>query len=749
MYGLWHPLRQGVTPEPQSKVRLTVLMRQQLQRWVKFFHHTSGVSALRCLPKQISGLHESSTGSDVVFTATSDAATDGTEAGLGGYMHGLWWSYKCTAKEAKIPIAILEFIAALVTFFTFAPLLGDTASKHYLHLRIDALSSPQVLAEDKAHADTMQELHLLASSTELWPHWAARLIVSHLHGIGNEFSDAASRADFDRLHRLTAQVKASAKQQEPAVVLSAFIVVAVRHQALEKQRLNTPTNKRHLSLEEQGLAVSQAQNPDSASFDTLSANKRPLNLEEQGLAVSQAQNPDSASFVKGKRRQLSLGICGILLQTHLGRTHQVKPQRSKHRALRLEPHKHQQSPQRALSVCSALLAQGFVKECRKRHTKSPNSKINTLELMHAKNVAVAPRQQTKPASPTKVHATTLVHQPVIKPPAPFVARRVHSHYSPQAKDLTNMRQRLNEVRFNGRNRKTVGLESGHWKKWVKFCLETGISEWRDDLEANSGRDQVGYQEEIDICSAFVVTVLAGMKEGGRGRPAPLPSSAMNVLRGVRRIHKSQTPKIHMVPVAEVSDTLLGLVESYKQQHGYKMLLPRRKEPWRRPWVVRISKLRHSRHLTLAGRRVDASLFWCSWFAMWDVLCQTGFRKAEVSVPSSGCFNPQEHLTRASLMWRIKGVEVADPPSSLLKSAGEGDCAILIPACSKTDRFGVIWGNKPIYLPIRFNADYCAALSLMKLELRFPAHNKDRLLLPLFQSMPGQPFTCHQLTIRFD
>ena len=365
--------------------------------------------------------------------------------------------------------------------------------------------------------------------------------------------------------------------------------------------------------------------------------------------------------------------------------------------------------------------------------------------MHAKNVAVAPRQQTKPASPTKVHATTLVHQPVIKPPAPFVARRVHSHYSPQAKDLTNMRQRLNEARFNGRNRKTVGLESGHWKKWVKFCLETGISEWRDDLEANSGRDQVGYQEEIDICSAFVVTVLAGMKEGGRGRHAPLPSSAMNVLRGVRRNHKSQTPKIHMVPVAEVSDTLLGLVESYKQQHGYKMLLPRRKEPWRRPWVVRISKLRHSQHLTLAGRRVDTSLFWCSWFAMWDVLCQTGFRKAEVSVPSSGCFNPQEHLTRASLMWRIKGVEVADPPSSLLKSAGEGDCAILIPACSKTDRFGVIWGNKPIYLPIRFNADYCAALSLMKLELRFPAHNKDRLLLPLFQSMPGQPFTCHQLT----
>jgi hypothetical protein len=223
--------------------------------------------------------------------------------------------------EAKIPIAILEFVAALVTFFTFASLLGDATSKHYLHLRIDALSLPQVLAEDRAHADAMQELRLLASSTELWSHWATRLIVSHLHGVGNEFSDAASRADFDSLHRLAAQVKASAKQQEPAVVLSAFLVVALRHQSPEKQQLSTP-----------------------------STDERPLSLEEQGLAVSQAQNPDSASFVKDKHRQLSSGVCGVLLQTHLVRAHRIKPQHSKHHASRLKPQEHQQSPQWAPST---------------------------------------------------------------------------------------------------------------------------------------------------------------------------------------------------------------------------------------------------------------------------------------------------------------------------------------------------------------------------------------------------------------
>jgi hypothetical protein len=49
------------------------------------------------------------------------------------------------------------------------------------------------------------------------------------------------------------------------------------------------------------------------------------------------------------------------------------------------------------------------------------------------------------------------------------------------------------------------------------------------------------------------------------------------------------------------------------------------------------------------------------------------------------------------------------------------------------------------LPIRFGADYCAALSLMQLETRFPLHGRTRARQPLFQMGAGKPFTFYCLS----
>ena len=62
--------------------------------------------------------------------------------------------------------------------------------------------------------------------------------------------------------------------------------------------------------------------------------------------------------------------------------------------------------------------------------------------------------------------------------------------------------------------------------------------------------------------------------------------------------------------------------------------------------------------------------------------------------------PSDHLTRASLMWSIRGAIVASPSQQQLDNLVETDYAILLPPPSKTDAFGVIWGDKPIYLPVR-------------------------------------------------
>ena len=135
-------------------------------------------------------------------------------------------------------IVVLEFIAALVTFFTFVLLLGDPAvTKHRFHRRIDALNSPQVLANDCAHAAVLEALHLAVNNTKLWQQWTPHVIDSHLHGIGNEFADAASRSDMERLARLAAQVKASPTERQPGHMLAALLAIAIR--ILSEEEMHT------------------------------------------------------------------------------------------------------------------------------------------------------------------------------------------------------------------------------------------------------------------------------------------------------------------------------------------------------------------------------------------------------------------------------------------------------------------------------------------------------------------------------
>jgi hypothetical protein len=711
MYGLWHPFRQKTTPEPDTIIRPTVLMRKQLNRWLTFLRSNAGVSALKAIPKSVAVRASNGISLGTVFTATSDAATDKVTAGLGAWCHGLWWSYKCSAAEALIPIVVLEFIAALVTFFTFAPLLGDpAATKHKFHLRIDALSSPQVLADDCAHAAVLEALHLAVSCTKLWQQWAPHMVVSHLHGIGNEFADAASRADLERLARLAAQVKASPKEKQPGPMLAALLATATRT----------------LSEEEMHISETQANNATKASHamhNGASPQPRPLTTTEMDLALGQANTPTSASYVG-----FSSVACSILLgepgAARMNRAPPTKPQRKPV----LAKHAYDLKQARGLSACAVLLHQQLHQPAAVHSASQPTP---------------SPKARNAHWRPQKCQPSC--HAPVTRDGNWSSSSRFKPEYSLKPKQLSYIRYKLNKVRTLGRNKRTVKGERGHWAKWLKFCMEHSIDPWRDDADANSGRDQAGYQEEIDIICAFVQQVLSEMREGGRGRPAPLPSSAMNVFRGIRRVHAKQSPPIYMIPTKAVNDTLAGLNEQYKQRYGFRMLLPRRKEPWRRKWVTAISKARHNTSLKLAGRQVDQSLFFTSWFALWDTLCQTGFRKAEIAVAREGDFAWHEHLTRASLLWRIKGVTHADPSEALLRTAGESDCAILTPACSKTDSHGVIWGDKPIYLPIRFGADYCAALSLMQLETRFPLHGRTRARQPLFQMGAGKPFTFYCLS----
>lgn len=119
----------------------------------------------------------------------------------------------------------------------------------------------------------------------------------------------------------------------------------------------------------------------------------------------------------------------------------------------------------------------------------------------------------------------------------------------------------------GFNARTTKVDRGHWKKWKKFALLRGLRLWRDDVDANGGRDREGYQREVDILAAFTLDCCRTLKSN-RGRPQALPQSAANVTRGLRRIHKRRSPPIEMVPMAAVMPVLKSVTKKYMRKYGY-------------------------------------------------------------------------------------------------------------------------------------------------------------------------------------
>ena len=57
------------------------------------------------------------------------------------------------------------------------------------------------------------------------------------------------------------------------------------------------------------------------------------------------------------------------------------------------------------------------------------------------------------------------------------------------------------------------------------------------------------------------------------------------------------------------------------------------------------------------------------------------------------------MARSHLKWEIGDVVHVDPDADTLARLATGDHAILIPATSKNDAFGMTFGDKPMYFPV--------------------------------------------------
>ena len=119
--------------------------------------------------------------------------------------------------------------------------------------------------------------------------------------------------------------------------------------------------------------------------------------------------------------------------------------------------------------------------------------------------------------------------------------------------------------------------------------------------------------------------------------------------------------------------------------------------------------------------ISTALLWVSWFALLTTLAQSGCRKSdsalsEVAVFTMVSWHKHTHVTRANLRWFIGGVAVPGPMVQQLRSLTDHEYALIIPPPRKADRVGIVWGDKLMFFPVRFNAPYCAALQPRCLDL---------------------------------
>ena len=287
---------------------------------------------------------------------------------------------------------------------------------------------------------------------------------------------------------------------------------------------------------------------------------------------------------------------------------------------------------------------------------------------------------------------------------------------------------LDETNADG----TIKLEASNMKAWVAFCDRhmTAVVRRRRWTEGSAEHNN----EKFVVASAFLFIYSRMQPRPGSKHP-PRPSSAVNVLRGIKRFHLRLG--LQFPDLSEVVKLANGLTRAYVQKNCPDGLLPKRAEPILPAEIAGIRELGEGTPLS-TWQFAARSLQGISFRAAVETLAQTGFRGAEVALATGNVFG-RSCINRSSIIWRIGGRDVTDPSDEQLDNLGPGDFVLIIPPPSKCDQFGVAWGNSPIYL--RWTHGKGAAYWLQQLEQAWRVRGDDsRANTPLFVDDAKKPLT---------
>jgi hypothetical protein len=739
MYGMYYPFTPGGAAErgPDTKFYPNRLVRLQADCWLRSLRVRGGAH----FTAVVQGLREAVplTAAPSVLYFSQDAAVKGDgHPGLGGYMHGLCWQYRLTKAQAALPIALLEFVAYLWSIIIFAshaaPLPSEPAGLRAVVAESDALAPTMVLQNDAAKSLTMQYTHAAMDALPQYKKLRPVLHLGHLYGPGNWMSDPLSRGQTEAFLEQCRLLHIKPTWLDiPQEALDLLDRVCAFHAA-------SPEDK-------EMPAPSAPEGPPPEHLESPPAAPQPSPPEwEPDLPATPSPPPSPPPVARPWQPTFARSLLGVPASP---------PAPSQGARLAQAP--------RLASLGKPPASQawwqvgGAAPPAKASKAESPWSPAFSRPLPGTSQPARPHLQHPQPPKtdpppaprPVRVEARPLPRFPSQVAPPQSAKRPLSSIAEERAAhlvellmqeeaalaatvgDLTALVRELLILVEAGAASGTVKGEKSHWRWWMDWCRQHGADPWRL-TPAQAQTTPLLFALALPWIHARMAPKL---KEHQRkGIPAQ-PQSALNVLLGVRRMHKRLG--CALPPMTLAVGAMKGMLRDFVQLHGSRYLAKKKALAFSNETVKDLCSFSATHQGSrVAGREVGSTPYWEAVSATWSTQAQSGLRKDEVST-QPGMEWDKSKPSRASVQWLAPGERQPRAVHCPLQLAALpwDSTLVLTPPPSKCDPFGIIWGSHPILLPLDRDAPICAARDIRKMCISSPCVEADAEDTPLFAD-PG-------------
>jgi len=284
-----------------------------------------------------------------------------------------------------------------------------------------------------------------------------------------------------------------------------------------------------------------------------------------------------------------------------------------------------------------------------------------------------------------------------------------------------------------------GQIESNMKAWEGYCAYLVIDPIRPDYEslppAAKKREQMIYAAALPYIYVRMVPRRRAPAPAPPGTMLPCkPQNAMAILRGVKKYHADHG--VETPPLFLAAKRCHELMLRYRDQWGPEALRAESKAPLTHKIICAILMVPDGEPIMPHGRPWRwSTVYGRSVRTCFHFMAQSGSRKAEVATHPKAKWGLKDY-SFWHLRWRIGGKDAPNPTAAQLLSLQEGDYAVVIPASSKADQFGMRWGNRPIWLPYHPSQAINAARAFADWELTARVAPDKRRDTPLFWGAAG-------------